>query len=536
MKNNILTAKNPSLKTQVFHLSLFYTLALIIVFNLITSAYLYHLQISNGKTFLKQKNNSLAYFIEGFFNKFYATLGLLSKNPKVINAYKASPEERKEALKLYKSIQQFMPEINYLFSGYKNKFLLINDYTPAPGFDPTIRPWYIAAIKAYPKASDGIAYREYITKEWLVSISKALVNEKGEITGVIAIDSSVDHILKLLKSKQEEYKTAHSYVIKTDGTIIIHPDENLLEKNIYKILSSSISFNQKEGEISYTFNGISKLGYYTKLEKINWIVVTVVNKNELLYPVIKQIFVNSLIISVFSLLFGWFISFWINSNIVIPLTQLRLKLSYLSQGNFSKSSFYSYPSNEIGFIASEIEKLTSQSLLKKTLRLEKLNKALQKLVEIDYLTGIFNRRKIMKELKALENSAKLRGETFSVILLDVDYFKNINDTYGHDVGDKVLKHIAKIIKSTIRATDMYGRWGGEEFIIVCPQTPLEKAYQLAERLRKTVKNSDFPVETKVTISAGVSEFNPSKDLTHLLKEADFNLYRAKRAGRNRAVK
>ncbi len=153
----------------------------------------------------------------------------------------------------------------------------------------------------------------------------------------------------------------------------------------------------------------------------------------------------------------------------------------------------------------------------------------------DELTKIFNRKKINESLKEEINRYKRYKENFSIIMFDIDHFKKINDSFGHDIGDEVLKNVVKIVGSQLRITDIFGRWGGEEFIIISPKTRKEEAYHLSERIRKSVESFSFPVVKHVTISIGVTEFQNDENELILLKRVDDALYEAKETGRNKVV-
>jgi len=168
-------------------------------------------------------------------------------------------------------------------------------------------------------------------------------------------------------------------------------------------------------------------------------------------------------------------------------------------------------------------------------RLMQKNKTLMKLSCIDHLTKANNRRKIEDVLYSECKILKRYGSHLSIILLDVDNFKNINDTYGHDVGDKVLRTMSKLISSSIRESDFFGRWGGEEFLIVTPGTSLENAAVLAEKLRTIVSHHDFENPNTVTCSFGVSECDGDTPVKTFVKNADDALYKAKAEGKNRVV-
>ncbi len=161
----------------------------------------------------------------------------------------------------------------------------------------------------------------------------------------------------------------------------------------------------------------------------------------------------------------------------------------------------------------------------------------QKLIEIshtDSLTQTYNPLYFNKILDLEINKVKRYGSPFSIIFFDLDHFKKINDTFGHPVGDKVLRSTADIVSFINRSTDIFARYGGEEFIILAPSTRLEGALVQAERLRQDIENYNFPVNQRVTSSFGVAEFNPEKDNREsIIKRADKALYLAKKKGRNR---
>ncbi|RMA97269.1 sensor domain-containing diguanylate cyclase [Hydrogenothermus marinus] len=157
----------------------------------------------------------------------------------------------------------------------------------------------------------------------------------------------------------------------------------------------------------------------------------------------------------------------------------------------------------------------------------------------DSLTGLYNRFFLEMEANKEFERAKRYKFPISIIMIDIDNFKNVNDTYGHLVGDEVLKKIANIIKNNIRKTDIAARYGGEEFVILLPNTPLEKAIKVAERIRQKVEEELFKDENntfKVTISAGVSYCDYENcDFKKVLEEADKALYIAKAQGKNKVV-
>lgn len=157
----------------------------------------------------------------------------------------------------------------------------------------------------------------------------------------------------------------------------------------------------------------------------------------------------------------------------------------------------------------------------------------------DFLTGLANRRNILQRLEYEKKLFERHAKAFSIILGDIDHFKKINDIYGHDFGDLVLKSITGVFHETLRKVDIASRWGGEEFLILLPASDLQVGGSVAERLRQAieqikVQTDDFFV--RLTMSFGVATWQKSyNDLEELIKEADQNLYRAKDEGRNRVI-
>ncbi len=164
---------------------------------------------------------------------------------------------------------------------------------------------------------------------------------------------------------------------------------------------------------------------------------------------------------------------------------------------------------------------------------KKKTKKLTLLSITDKLTGIYNRVKLDDDLDSNFNYYQKYKEVFSVIILDIDLFKNVNDTYGHQVGDDILKEITEVMKTLVRSTDTLGRWGGEEFMLICPNTTKDGAYKLAQNIRAAVEAHKFPRVTNLSISAGVCEIQEDKSIHYLVSCADKALYKAKELGRNR---
>lgn len=158
---------------------------------------------------------------------------------------------------------------------------------------------------------------------------------------------------------------------------------------------------------------------------------------------------------------------------------------------------------------------------------------------LDGLTGLYNRRQFELSLEQEHNRSKRHPSDFSLAILDIDFFKKVNDTYGHQYGDYVLKTVADLMKSAFRKTDLLYRYGGEEMVMIMPETNIEGAIIPVQRLRRMVEEYDFEyngVKAKVTVSMGLTmNYQEFSSPAEILKSADEALYQAKESGRNRVV-
>lgn len=162
---------------------------------------------------------------------------------------------------------------------------------------------------------------------------------------------------------------------------------------------------------------------------------------------------------------------------------------------------------------------------------------LERLASVDSLTGLSNRRTVLQKLDGEIKRARRYKEKVSLMMLDIDHFKKVNDQYGHLTGDEVLREVGKVMQQSIRDTDTAGRYGGEEFLIILPRTNPASALDMAERVRKTTAAAEMKDSAGnvfgITVSLGLSDYRPGDDEHSLISRADAALYRAKENGRNR---
>ena len=193
---------------------------------------------------------------------------------------------------------------------------------------------------------------------------------------------------------------------------------------------------------------------------------------------------------------------------------------------------------EINKFSDEVKKEQDEIVVlkKKIESLESKLKEVKKEAKTDELTNMLNKRALNEELNKHEQFYKRHNRNYSIIFFDIDHFKNVNDTYGHDAGDVILKSVGLLLNRYSRDIDIVGRFGGEEFVIIAPETDKEGAYVFAEKIRKIVQKTKFmykKTRINITISAGVAERKEVESMEATLKLADERLYKAKKGGRNR---
>ncbi len=183
-------------------------------------------------------------------------------------------------------------------------------------------------------------------------------------------------------------------------------------------------------------------------------------------------------------------------------------------------------------------KAANDKLLIEIAERKRAEKALEEAARTDALTGLLNRRAMLERMNAEIDRFHRNQVSFTLILGDIDFFKSVNDTYGHPEGDRIIKLIANALRSGVRSVDMVARWGGEEFLLMLPDTGLAGGSEVAEKLRKSIYGNIWPTgheEKLVSMSLGVSVFDGSGHLEDCIKQADEALYEAKESGRNRVV-
>lgn len=337
------------------------------IFGFLLSALLYHSELSKARALINRTSHGAALFIDGYFTEIINTIVVLDENKEIRNAMALGDDALQRILDGYRSITKANKNIAYIYSGYENGLMLINDWTPPEGYDPTTRPWYRAAMTAKNGTSIGLPYQEVKTKEWLVSTSRSLKQSGGGYGGVVAVDCSVDQVIHFI-AQHNDYKTEISLVIDRSGTIIMHPDQSLLGTSLPEI--KEIPQQENEGDLTYRIGDVEYFAHYNRITSTGWTVVTEVEKKEILRPIIVEVLSLVGLTGVIAVLLGFVQSILLSRRLSRPLVELGRKIKATIAGDEQEGAEYVYPDNEIGIMAREIGQLAAKELTAKTRELQ----------------------------------------------------------------------------------------------------------------------------------------------------------------------
>lgn len=244
----------------------------------------------------------------------------------------------------------------------------------------------------------------------------------------------------------------------------------------------------------------------------------------------KNMILIQIFIVIVSLGISYIISYLFIKGIAQPIEHVIENMKKVEGGNFNVKAVVNR-NDELRQLANGFNNMVSV-ILDSMQKLDKKNLELNEMAIKDGLTNVYNQKNMYSRLKEEIKRAKKYNHSLSIIMLDIDHFKDVNDTYGHQVGDEVLVEVCKICKDNLSKIDILGRYGGEEFMVILPNNNIHNGYLVAERIRKSIEKQRYKKDLQLTISGGVVELKAENE-KELVEKADNLLYKAKRSGRNR---
>lgn len=420
-------------------------------------------------------------------------------------------------------------------SNYFNSVALVDDkgvvrsISPYSGLSVGVQVSSDAAKKAMELKGPYIseAYQTPRTKRRNVFVSEPIFDAAGQFKGTIGgnIYLQENNILNLsFGSQLRTSNGSYFFIVDAKGTLLFHPDTKRIGEDISKNeIVQKLLDNQTGKEQYKNLAGIDSLAGYQKVPATDWGVV-VVSPTQTVYDQLNEHIRMLLLYTSVPFLILTLIVIRVARKLASPFVYLADLVNQVDQGKVDLPTMKPHWNREAD--------LLTRTVLGALVNFRKQTDQLTYDARTDVLTGMTNRRTFEEVIQQWIDEQT----PFSIIVLDIDRFKSINDTYGHHAGDEVLKHIAGLIRLAVRPQDVSSRFGGEEFVVLLRHTGAETAYQIAEFIRVSVEESIMPIDRSVTISAGIAEYPlHSSSATELFHLADTALYQAKEEGRNRTV-
>ena len=478
-------------------------------------------------TDILQNNQDLYAVYVGFENDGFFELINLDIDPALRTKYDATPQDRW----LYVEIIDEKQKLVLLDDDFKQTDIKTLQNT----YFPTTRPWYKNAmqentvIKTAPYSFSNIDGKG-------VTFAKTIPNSKN----VFAVDLLINNMNDILK-KYGGSTLKNSYLIDKKGAIIASSsgkNESIMTEKITSLfenkkINSVVLDEIKIDDKKYIYSSIPLNGSY---------LYSYSDAKKIIEP-FKEKIQNMLFVILLILLAVIPIIIYFSSIIVKPILLLAQESKKVKDREFQKVKQVKTHVKEIYNLSSSLTDMSKSiaqyqtdlenKVEERTLELKEKNLELERLSVTDKLTGLYNRIKLDDSLSMAQERVNRYDETFGVIIIDIDFFKIVNDTHGHQAGDVILVEFSNLLAKSVRKTDILGRWGGEEFMIVCTQTNLENIILLAEKIRKTIETFNFSVVEHKTASFGVATYQQKETLETMIDRADQALYIAKEKGRNR---
>ncbi|MUT66100.1 sensor domain-containing diguanylate cyclase [Paenibacillus sp. NEAU-GSW1] len=368
-----------------------------------------------------------------------------------------------------------------------------------------------------------------VTKRVIILVSHPIFDSKGNYKGFVggSVYLQQPNIFQnILGDQAANPSGSYYYVVDSSGKLIFHPNKERISESVSHNPIVQKLMEGKAGEQKLNNSeGVTFLAGYAPVPEVGWGIVSQ-TPEAYVASTARNVIKQMLILTTPFLLLLLAGSLWLSRKLAEPLNRLANYASRLSRGDDALTTlptvvFWNYEANQL-----------NNTVTLAFLKLRQKTAELSEEAQTDPLTGLLNRR-TLDDITSLWHK---QGLPFAVIMLDLDHFKAVNDEFGHQTGDEVLKTLAGILKAEQRELDYCFRYGGEEFTMLLPNTSEQQALELAERIRVRTANTKMPIGRSITLSLGIA-VSPvdAKQPEQLFKLADQALYLAKHEGRNRAV-
>lgn len=405
-----------------------------------------------------------------------------------------------------------------------------------------------------------------VTGEPLIALGVPVFDSQNEWSGIVAVSISVDYLSKRL-SKVKLGNSSYAWIADNDGNVVSHPNNALiLEANIFDADSigfegfGSIAQQTRQQDIGYGHYydenvGEPKIVTFSTIDTLpGWTLFVTTEESDIFLDIkalVEDVTITLLVVTIVFMP----IIFYLTNSVTRPILELTKDVKNSVSSHYTEFAGQN-SLDEIGQLSNAfkntIEEIqqhnrnledvvarrtnelndANHDLAMSVKLLNENNQKLTWLAMYDPLTNLFNRRALINQVHQELANKTMHFHSTSLILIDLDYFKAVNDTFGHDVGDQVLMHVADFLSANVRKQDLIARWGGEEFVILLRDTSIEQSEQIASNLQEKMKLENFSPVTSMTFSAGVATLSAGQSFDDLIANADKALYTAKKSGRN----
>ncbi|BBO78028.1 hypothetical protein DSCW_54450 [Desulfosarcina widdelii] len=391
----------------------------------------------------------------------------------------------------------------------------------------------------------GTPYWDPTLKRRVVVLAEEIKSPDNKRLGILATKTDLASLVNILRRKASK-STDEIYLTDARGTLIATsaPDFDGSSRSdlAAKTLAAGVDFSRLP--VEYDSHRDQKVvGLGAMVPSSDWAVVAEMEKSGAYADIVRLGTWTVVLVCVLLMAMGLF-AYLLGHSIVKPLQRLSGEAGKVASGDLEVdlpvhgNSEVSYLTQVFNHMVASLRRGREEISQAHEALIEK-NRELHRLSITDSLTGIFNRKHVMDLFDMEFIRTQRYGTPFSVLIADLDHFKSVNDTYGHLAGDSVLRSIAKAMVESVRACDHVGRYGGEEFVVVLPNTAIDGAMDMAERIRQTIRRVKFNndgEEFSMTLSVGVAVcHDDDNSVEAILKRADDALYRAKANGRDQVI-
>ncbi|MDR1726472.1 MAG: sensor domain-containing diguanylate cyclase [Acidobacteriota bacterium] len=501
----------------------------VVLISLITAALVYQLSRDARLQMLRHASDALAADVAGWFQRerfnCAQTVGILN----ALYDRHGGRLDADERRAMYQAM--VVGDARYIdaYDAVGDEFVSGVDGVKPPGFVPTQRPWYKAALAAKGRTAATQPYLDAGTGEICMTFARTVAPDGGG-RGVFGIDVSLGEI-KGYVQRANYSRNARLFIANGRGEVVMHPDPALqpaahgapLELSVVQPELWKSVHNGDDFTVATDHYGRPSYFIAASLPSTDWYIVSSIPVSVVTRPIVLILAVILAAFALITVLTVALLKSRIRTLVSTPLDSLTAIVDNISAENSCPLINTSGYQAEFRLFAESFKQMCE----------------LRHLATHDALSGLYNRGAFFAAAGRDFALMQRQGDKGCALMLDIDHFKRVNDTYGHSTGDKVIVGVAAIMRNRLRLTDISGRYGGEEFCAWLPDTDADGARSLAEALRETVAGMGFTSEDGrtfgVTVSIGFAVSDDTEDVETLLKFADAALYAAKAGGRNRVV-